>query len=344
MGIFSSGGVGIDLGSSYTTVFLEGRGVALKEPTRVLATRSSQQEVLAVGLEAQNMLGRTAEDVQLTAPVAGGAVADVEMASLILLALTEKAAERRKPMDKGRLVVTLSQGATKVERAALISALSGTGAKRASALRAPMAVALGAGIGVEAPKGVMVVDIGGGTTEIAVLSMNGVVAACCLRFGGLFMDEAVARYYRRERGLIIGLRTAEEIKCDLGTVLPLQEQGESVRLRGRDAATGKPAVIQTHSGDVLKALEEPVTLLIDGMRRALSNTPPELAADVLESGLYLAGGGALLHGLEERIQRETGVPVNLVDHPQDVAALGAGRVAMDERLLEQLLVAGTCEE
>lgn len=344
MGIFAAGGIGIDLGSSFTSVFLENRGLMLREPSRVLVNRENAKQILGVGIQAQAMLGRTVEDVMLASPIMDGAVADVELCTLLMTSLAEKAADKRKVLEKARLVVNVSQGATKVERQALFQAMQAAGAKKPAALRSPMAAALGIGLDVDKPRGVMVVDIGGGTTEIAVLSMNGIVAARAMRLGGMNMDEAIVRYFRREKNMAVGFRTAEELKRDIGTALPDLDEGEKVLLKGRNMETGKPDTIEVTSQDVRKALEEPLCALVDAMRSALENTPPELVSDVMEDGVYLSGGGAMLHGLDELIRQKTGVSVNLSEQAQDAVALGVGRAATDERLLDKLLDAASAEE
>lgn len=373
MGLFSGNAIGIDLGSSFTSIYLSGQGLALREPTCILTLRDDAQAVLAVGDEARAMLGRTAEDTLLMSPVVDGAVTDADAATLLMLALTEKATGRRKPMEKGQLFVSMSQGLTRVEHQALEQAARQTGAKRPILVRTPLAAALGAGVDVEKPRGVMVVVLGGGTTEIAVLSMCAVVAARSMRTGSLSMDEAIVRYVRRKKGLIVGLRTAEDLKCDIGSAaLPDYDseqdedeeedvdaageeaadesaekeppQGEHVLLRGRDAKTGKPATVAITTRDIALALREPVRVLIDAMRDALSRVPPDLAGDIAEEGVHLCGGGALLDGLAALLAEKLGIPVTVSEHPQDDVLMGIGRLSDDDRLRRQAVEAGSVEE
>lgn len=368
MGLFSGNTIAIDLGSSFTAIYLSGQGIALREPTSILTLREDAQSVVAVGEEAYRMLGRTAEETVLMSPVIDGAVTDVDAATLLMLALAEKAAGRRKPMEKGQLFVGMSQGLTRVEHGALEQAARQTGAKRPILVRAPLAAALGAGLDADQPRGRMVVVLGGGTTEIAVISMNAVVAARSMRTGCFSMDEAIVRYVRRKKGLIIGPRTAEDLKCDIGSAtLPDYDaededlpdapdeageeaaaeagpQGEKVLLKGRDAKTGKPRTVPITTRDVALALKEPVRLLIDAMHDALSRTPPELAGDVKEEGVHLSGGGALLEGLAPLLSEKLEVPVTVSEHPQDDVLLGIARLSDDDKLRNLAVEAGTVEE
>lgn len=371
MGLFSGNAIGIDLGSSFTAIYLSGQGIALREPSCILTLRDDAQAVLAVGDEARAMLGRTAEDTLLMSPVVDGAVTDVDAATLLMLALTEKATGRRKPMEKAQLFVSMSQGLTRVEHQALEQAAHQTGAKRPILVRTPLAAALGAGVDVEKPRGAMIVVLGGGTTEIAVLSMNAIVAARSMRTGSFSMDEAIVRYVRRRKNLIIGPRTAEDLKCDIGSaVLPDSDaededfeaerpvesenpeeekdkpepQGEKVLLRGRDAKSGKPTTVEITTRDIALALREPVRLLIDAMRDALSRTPPDLAGDIAEEGIHLSGGGARMEGLAALLADQLGVPVTVSEHPQDDVLLGIGRLSDDDRLRRQAVEAGSVEE
>ena len=269
MGVFSTGGVGLDLGSANVTICLENEGVVLREPSYVLTLRDDPDEVLGVGRDARQMLGRTPKDVALQSPVMDGAVADVEQATLLMKSLAEKALGKRRALEKNRLVVSMATGATRVEHAAAQSAVRASGAKKAALIRASIAAALGAGLSIEEAKGVMVVLIGGSTTEVAVLSMNGVVAARTTRTGSLALDEAIMRYIRREKGLIIGQRTAEDLKIDLATALEIpMTEVENVTLRGRDARTGKPATAEINALDVQRAILPALDNLLESIREA----------------------------------------------------------------------------
>lgn len=368
MGFFAGEGIAIDLGSSNTTVYLENEGIVLREPTAVLTMADDLSVVLAVGGDAYELLGKEGEQTRLFAPIIDGAVTDCDLAALLMLALCEKATGRRRPTDKCQLLVSMSQGLTKVERDALLRAAGLTGAKRVVLVKTPLAAALGAGINFDTPRGVMVVVLGGGVTEIAVLSMGTVVAARSMRSSGFSMDEAIRRAMRREKGLVIGLPTAEDLKCDLGAARrksdpgaknamkalpgpvgdafeePLEPDEEPIVLKGRDQKTGKPKAVSLTADDVADALREPVGVLVDAISDALTRIPPALAADILDSGICLSGGGALLPDLAAVLAEETGVPVSISEHPHEDVILGIGRLANDERLLRMALDGGSAEE
>lgn len=341
MGVFSTGGVGLDLGSANVTICLENEGVVLREPSYVLTLRDDPDEVLGVGRDARQMLGRTPKDVALLSPVMDGAVADVEQATLLMKSLAEKALGKRRALEKNRLVVSMATGATRVEHAAAQSAVRASGAKKAALIRASIAAALGAGLSIEEAKGVMVVLIGGSTTEVAVLSMNGVVAARTTRTGSLALDEAIMRYIRREKGLIIGQRTAEDLKIDLATALEIpMTEVENVTLRGRDARTGKPATAEINALDVQRAILPALDNLLESIREAFENTPAELAEDLLTNGIHLSGGGALLEGLRERLAAMLNIPMNISENPQDEVARGACIAASDDKIYQKLQLTG----
>ena len=341
MGVFSNGGVGLDLGSANVTICLENEGVVLREPSYVLTLRDNPEDVLGVGRDARQMLGRTPKDVALLSPVMDGAVADVELATLLMKSLAEKALGKRRALEKNRLVVSMSTGATRVEHAAAESAVRASGAKKAALIRGSIAAALGAGLSIEEARGVMVVLIGGSTTEVAVLSMNGVVAARTTRTGSLALDEAIMRYIRREKGLIIGQRTAEDLKIDLATALEIpMTEVENVTLRGRDARTGKPATAEINALDVQRAILPALDNLLESIREAFENTPAELAEDLLTNGIHLSGGGALLEGLRERLAAMLNIPVNISENPQDEVARGACIAASDDKIYQKLQLTG----
>ena len=346
MPLFGAEGIGIDVGTMQTSIFLDSEnGVALREPTSVLVNAENMQDVLAVGAEARAMSGRTARDTELISPVQLGAVADVEMTALLMVALAEKATGRKKPMDKATLVAGLSGGATKVERAALFQAMNATGAKRVAALRTPVAAAIGADLDVSKPRGTLIVSLGGGSTEIAVLSMNSIVALRKIFFGGQDMDEAIVRWFWRETKVVIGMRTAEQLKREVGTVSEenIDADDDPVLLKGKDAVSGAPASIQVSARDIKRALDEPVQRIIDAIRNALYNIPPELSVDIRERGIQLTGGGALLDGLDKRLHAETGLTVNMSRHPQDDVVIGLGAAATNERLLSSLIRSSAAE-
>ncbi len=379
MGNYSGDGIGVDYGSSNIAIYLSGEGAVLREASSVLSLKSDAQQVLGLGDAAHAMLGRTHEETVIHAPIVDGAVTDPDLAALLMLALAERATGRRKPMEKVRLLLAMPMGLTKVERQALETMTRLAGAKKVSYVKAPLAAARGAGRNVGQAKGTMVVVLGGGTTEIAVLSMYGIVAARSMRSGSLSMDEAIVRYVRKKKGLVIGARTAEDLKCDIGSAdMPDYDadeedeydlgepetgaeeadgdkdggeedsaakphQGEKVLLRGRDTKTGLPKTIEVTTRDIALALREPVRVLVDAMRDALQRTPEELAADVFEEGIHLSGGGALLPGLPEVLSENTGVPVSVSEHPMDDVLMGLGRLMDDAALHDACREAGGVE-
>ena len=341
MGVFSTGGVGIDLGSANLTICLENEGVVLREPSYVLTLRDDIDEIIAVGRDARQMLGRTPKDCTLISPVTGGAVGNIELTTAMLRRLSDKALGKRRALEKNRLVVSMSQGVTRVERAALEEAVRTAGARRAALIRSCVAAALGAGIPIEEPRGFMLVQIGGMTTEVSVLSMNGVAAARTMRVGSQALDEAITRYIRREKNLIIGQRTAEDLKIDLGTALNNPSLSrEKVSLRGRDALSGRPATVDITAGDIHKAITPPVEALVENIRDAFENIPPELAEDILPQGIYLSGGGAQLEGLSDRLGELLRLNVMVHENPQDDVAVGACLAASNERLAQKITMSG----
>ncbi|MBQ2955273.1 MAG: rod shape-determining protein [Clostridia bacterium] len=346
MAIFGLNGIGMDLGSMQTSIYLASEEeIVLREPTQVLVNAENMTDILCVGSEARAMTGRTAKDTELVSPIQNGVVADIDLTALLMLALAEKATGRKKPMEKSLLVTGLMGGATRVERGALFQAMNATGAKRTAAVLNPVAAALGAGVDISRPRGTLVASLGGGATEIAVLSMNSVVALRMLRFGGQSMDEAIVRWYWREKGIIIGMRTAEQLKREIGTVDAddVGADDDPVLLKGKEAATGRPMSLETTGLDVMRALEDPVRQLVDAMRNALYNIPAELAVDIHHEGIYLSGGGAQLRGLAGRLEKETGVPVNMSSHPREDVVLGLGMAASSEKLLNTLARTGAAE-
>ena len=345
MGVFSSGGVGIDLGSANVTICLENEGVVLREPSYVLTLRDDVDEIIAAGRDARQMLGRTPRDCALISPVVSGAVGNVELTTALLKKLSEKALGKRRALEKNRLVVSMSQGVTRVERTALEDAVRVAGAKRAALLRTSVAAALGAGIPIEEPRGSMLVLIGGSTTEGCIMSMNGVVAARTMRTGSLALDEAIMRYIRREKKLIIGQRTAEDLKIDLGTAVRNPSLSRNkVTLRGRDAVTGKPATVEITAEDIHKAILPPVDMLVENIRDAFENIPAELAEDILPQGIYLSGGGAQLEGLSDRLSELLRLKVMVHENPQDDVALGCCMAASNDRLAQKFSMSGCLVE
>ena len=343
MGVFSSGGIGVDLGSGFTVIHLEDEGVALREPTCALVNRENSSEILALGKEARRLVGRTGEDSIMVAPVQDGGVADPDLAAMLVLSAAEKATEKRKPFEKSRLAITVPDNATRVERAALANASGLAGAKRALIVKSSIAAAVGAGLRIDKPQGLLVISVGYALTEVAILSLNGIVASRTLKTGSSAFDQAIVRYVRRTKGLIIGLSTAEDLKKDIGTAVK-PENSQSILLRGRNVVTGKPSTESITSLDVYAALNEPILTIVESVCDALYNVPAELTGDILDNGISLTGGGALLDGFADRLKEETQLNVHVSAHPQDDAAIGVGRAASDEKLARSLINAYSAYE
>src|SRR5467141_2057686 len=313
MGFFSyltgMGGrdMAVDLGTANTLVYVRGRGIVLSEPS-VVAIDARTAEVHAVGIEAKRMLGRTPGTIQAIRPLKDGVIADFDVTEQMLRHFIQKVHQNR--FAHPRVVVCVPSGVTGVEKRAVEEATLSAGARQAYLIEEPMAAAIGAGLPVAEPTGSMVVDIGGGTTEVAVISLGGIVVSQSLRVGGDEMDEAIINHIKREYKLLIGQQTAEEIKLEIGSAYPLKEEVQA-EVRGRDMLSGLPKTVILSSEEVRHALEDPVLQIIDAIRSTLDKTPPELAADIMDRGIVLAGGGALLHGLEERLRHETQMPAHV---------------------------------
>jgi rod shape-determining protein MreB len=314
-------GLGIDLGTSNIAIYVRGRGIVLREPC-VVAVSKETGEVLAVGEDARQMLGRTPANVLASRPLHDGVVADFTVAHKMLSHLFAKVCGRR--LAKPLAVVSVPSDATSVERRAVLEAATAAGAKRAIPLEGCVAAAIGAGLPVTGATGSMMVTIGGGVTDIAVISLGGIVVSDCLRLGGEKMDEVLVRHLRRAHNLMIGERSAEELKIAIGSAWPLDEERD-MAVRGRDMVTGLPKTVEINSAEVCEALGEAVGPIVDRIRALLENTPPELAADIIDRGITLAGGGALLRGIDQRIAHHTQVPVRVADDPMSCVAIGAGQ-------------------
>jgi len=346
MAIFNQDIIGIDMGTSATAVYVDGLGVCLREPTRMLVSKEDIRQVAAIGEEANRLIDRAPEDIISMPPVRDGAVTDIDLAALMMLAMAEKAAGRKKPMEKGRLLVSAPTGLTHVEHAALLSAAGLTGAKRIAAVNSSVAAAIGSGMDISGPQAQLLVDLGGGATEIAVLSLSGVTASRCLRTAGMHFDEAIIRYMRSKKGLSIGARTAEEIKKTVGSALPPPEgsTGDITRVRGRDLKTGRPMEMSVNAREISEALRESVRVLVGAVQDVLIHLPDEYAGDIKKSGLRLTGGCSLLSGLSEALAEETGLTVEISQTPQDDVANGLGVIGRDDRLLRELIAAGSAVE
>ncbi len=330
--------LGIDLGTANTLVFIKNRGIVVNEPS-VVAMNTETKQVLAVGDEAKQMIGRTPGSIAAIRPMKDGVIADFETTQSMLKYFIRKAYSPKIFSGRPRVVVCVPSGVTEVEKRAVIEATISAGASERDAylIEEPMAAAIGAGLPIENPTGSMVVDIGGGTSEVAVISLGGIVTSKSLRIAGDELDEHIVNYIKKEYNLAIGERTAEHIKINIGCVFPTNEE-ELCSLRGRDLITGLPKTITISSKEVNHAIEEPVAAIVDAIKFTLEKTPPELASDVMEAGIMLTGGGALLSGLNELIAHETGIPVNVAEEPLNCVALGTGLVLEHIKTLRNVLI------
>ena len=328
--------MGIDLGTANTLVHVRGRGIVLDEPSVVAISRRTGQ-VLSVGRDARRMLGRTPADIVAMRPLKDGVIADFEHAEQMIKHFIAKVHERDWHVSRPRIVLGIPASVTEVERRAVLDAAGSAGAREAHLIEESMAAAIGAGLPIQEAGGSMIVDIGGGTTEVAVISLGGVVAARSVRLGGDEMDDAITQYVRRTFSLLIGERTAEEIKIAMGSAFPPPEE-RSFNVRGRDLVTGLPKVVEMSTAHVREALTDVLIQIIAAIRETLDSTPHELAQDVLERGMVLCGGGALLGGLDELIAHETLIPVVVAEEPLACVARGAGIVLDELETLSRVLV------
>jgi rod shape-determining protein MreB len=324
----------VDLGTANTLVYVRGRGIILNEPS-VVAVNIKDGRPLAVGAEAKRMIGRTPSHIQAIRPLKDGVIADFEICEKMLRYFIQRVHHSR--FAKPRMVICVPSGITGVEQRAVMEAAEYAGARRAYIIEEPMAAAIGAGLPVHEPTGNMVVDIGGGTTEVAVISLGGIVASQSIRIGGDELDEAIMAYIKKEYSLALGERTAEEIKMALGSAHPLEEELQA-EIRGRDLVSGLPKTIVVTTDEIRHAIEEPVSAIVDAVKVTLDKTPPELAADIMEQGIVLTGGGALLHGLDARLQGETGMRIVVADDPLNCVAIGSGQCLEEFEALKQVLI------
>ncbi|NPV53308.1 MAG: rod shape-determining protein [Firmicutes bacterium] len=321
LGLFSKD-MGIDLGTANTLVYVRGKGIVLQEPS-VVAIRRDTDEVLAVGNEANRMVGRTPGNIVVVRPMKDGVIADFDVTETMIRHFISRA-HRGRGFFRPRVVIGVPSGVTEVEKRAVIDAALQAGAREAYLIEEPMAAAIGAGLPVHEPTGNMVVDVGGGTTEIAVISLGGIVASKSIRIAGDEMDEAVAQHVKRSYNLMIGERTAEEVKKRIGSAYPLDNADESMEIKGRDMVTGLPKTVKVSANEIQQALAEPVAAIVEAVRLTLEKTPPELAADIMDKGIVMAGGGSLLRGLDRLLAEETSMPVQRTEDPLTCVALGTG--------------------
>ncbi len=328
--------MGIDLGTANTLVNVKGKGIVVREPS-VVAIDDYTKEVKAVGAEAKRMIGRTPGNIVAIRPLRDGVIADFDITHRMLKYFMQRANPKKSFLSSVRLVVGVPSGVTEVEKKAVIDAAIAAGAKEALLIEEPMAAAIGAGLPVSEPTGSMVVDIGGGTTEIAVISLGGIVTSESIRIGGDELDQAIINYIKKEYSLMIGERTAEDIKIKIGSASPLESE-QKMEITGRNLVTGLPKTQIMTSQEIRTALSEPVSAILDGVKSTLEKTPPELSADIMLHGIVLAGGGALLKGLDRRIADETMMPVHIAENALDCVAIGTGRAVEEFDALKSVFV------
>lgn len=317
--------IGIDLGTASVLVYVKGKGIVLREPS-VVAIDKNTDRILAVGEQAKQMLGKTPANIVAIRPMRDGVIADYEVTEAMLKYFINRVCGRRR-LFRPSVMICVPAEVTSVEKRAVIEAALSAGAKRAFLIEEPMAAAIGAGLSVEEPGGNMVVDVGGGTTDVAVISLGGIVVSESIRVAGNKMDEALVRYVRKNYNLMIGERTAEDIKIKIGSAFP-QQDPLIMDIRGRDLINGLPKTISINSEETRDALEEPLSAIVEAVKSVLERTPPELAADIIERGIVLTGGGSLLRGLDQLLSKATGMPVRVADDPISCVAIGTGKAEM----------------
>ena len=334
-GLFSND-LAIDLGTANTLIYVKGKGIVSCEPSVVAVQRDErgQKKVLAVGREAKEMLGRTPGNIQAIRPLRDGVIADFEVTEAMLRHFIERAHDRR-TLVKPRIIICVPFGITEVEKRAVKESAESAGAREVYLIEEPMAAAIGAGLPITEPSGNMIVDIGGGTTEVAVISLAGIVYSQSVRVGGDKMDEAIMAFVKRKYNLAIGEQTAERVKIAIGNAYPL-DQLQTFEVKGRDLVAGVPKTVLVSSDEVRESLQEPLNAIVDAVRVALEKTPPELAADIVDKGIVLTGGGVLLKNLDVLIREETGLPVMVCDDPISAVVLGSGKALDHPELLREV--------
>ena len=328
-----SNDIGIDLGTANSLVYVKDRGIVLREPS-VVAIQTGTNRVLAVGNEAKRMLGRTPGNITAIRPMKDGVIADFEITEAMLRHFIHKVQSNR-IMVRPRIIISVPSGITEVEKRAVKDSATHAGAREVYLIEEPMAAAIGVGLPVQEPAGNMIVDIGGGTTEVALISLAGVVFSRSVRVGGDEMDEAIIQYMKRVYNLMIGERTAEQIKISIGSAYPLPEE-TSMDVKGRDLVAGLPKTLTLTTEEVREALHEPISTIVEAVRFTLERSPPELSADLVDRGLVLAGGGALLHGIDKLIAEQTGLPAHVADDPLSAVAEGTGMVLHELKFLRKV--------
>ena len=333
---FFSNDMGIDLGTATTLVYVKGQGIVLCEPS-VVAIQKGTSNVLAVGEEAKRMLGRTPGNIVAIRPMRDGVIADFEITESMLRYFIKKAHSSRKFFVRPRMIIAIPSGITEVEKRAVKDSALHAGAREVHMVEEPVAAAIGVGLPIQEPAGNMIIDVGGGTTEIAVISLAGIVFSRSIRIGGDEMDQAIIDYLKKTYNLMVGERTSEEIKIKIGSAFPLEEE-LTMEVRGRDLVAGLPKMITISSEEIREAMADPIAQIVESVRITLERTPPELSADLIERGVVMAGGGSLLKGLPKLLSEETGLPVHLADDPLTAVALGTGKILDEIKYLKRIAV------
>lgn len=331
---FFSSDIGIDLGTANTLIYVKGRGIVVNEPS-IVALEEQTGRIMAVGFEAKEMLGRTHKDITTIRPLKDGVIADFEATELLIGDLIRRAGVSK--MMLGKTVVCVPSGITEVEKRAVRDSAERAGAREVHLIAEAMASAIGVGLDIEMPIGNMIVDIGGGTAEIAVIALNGIVNHNSIRIGGDEMNDAIIQYFKKSYNLLIGEKTAENLKCSIGSAMPMEEEIKA-NVKGRDLVDGIPKTIEVSSAEIREALKESITAIIDAIRLSLERTPPELASDILDRGIIVTGGGALLKHLDKRIMEETSLPANVAEDPLTCVARGCGIVLDDLYKYSKVLI------
>lgn len=339
LGLFSYD-MGIDLGTATTLVFIKGQGIVLCEPS-VVAIRKGTNKVLAVGEEAKRMLGRTPGNIMAIRPMKDGVITDFDIAESMLRYFIRKVHKSRH-LVRPRIIIAIPSGITEVEKRAVKDSALHAGARDVFTVEEPMAAAIGVGLPIQEPAGNMIIDIGGGTTEIAVISLAGIVFSRSIRIGGDEMDTAIMEYLKKTYNLMIGERTSEDIKIKIGSAYPLEEE-LTMEVKGRDLVAGLPKMVTISSEEIREALADPISQIVESVRIALERTPPELSADLIERGIVMAGGSSLLKGLDKLIQEETGLPVNVADDPLIAVAMGTGKMLSEDVVFQKVAASSKSE-
>jgi rod shape-determining protein MreB len=331
--LFSSD-LAIDLGTANTLVFVKDKGICLREPS-VVAINTQTKEVMAVGAEAKQMLGRAPGSIEAIRPMKDGVIAHFEVTQQMISSFIQKVHNNRKSLVRPRVVIAAPSGITQVEKRAVRDSAESAGAREVYLVEEPMAAALGVDLPIQEPSGNMIVDIGGGTTEVAIISMSGIVYSKSVRVAGDEMDEAIVNYVKRKYNLLIGERTAEEVKIKIGSAYPL-EQRITMEIKGRDLVAGIPKTLVISDEEIREALQETFSTIVESVKIALERTPPELASDIVDKGVVVAGGGSLIKGLDILLRESTGLPITLAEDPLSAVALGAGKLLSDPKLLKKV--------